>query len=112
MTKRGNTIIFIIAATGFNIILTVLIFILMFLLFFVFIKPFISDNYIVFCLPVIFIISIFLSFTLYRVLLKRFLVNVNMDKYFDPAFSFKKKKSLPENVDELHENTPPPPTSI
>jgi hypothetical protein len=104
MTKRGNTIIFIIAATGFNIILTVLIFIFMFLLFFVFIKPFISDNYIVFCLPVIFIISIFLSFTIYRILLKRFLVNVDMDKYFDSAFSFKKKKSLPEN-----DTAPPPP---
>ncbi|MDR1362473.1 MAG: leader peptide processing enzyme [Spirochaetaceae bacterium] len=97
MTKHKNTILFIIAATGFNIILTVMIFIFTFLLFVVFIKPFISDNYVIFGLPVILIISIFLSFTIYRILLKRFLANVNMDDYFDTSFSFKKKKSSPEN---------------
>ncbi|MDR2344141.1 MAG: leader peptide processing enzyme [Spirochaetaceae bacterium] len=93
MTKKGNTILFIIAATGFNIILTVLIFIAMFFLFFVFIKPFISDTYIVFVLPVIFIVSVFLSFAVYRILLRRFLKNVDMNKYFNTDFSFKHAKN-------------------
>jgi hypothetical protein len=96
MTKKGNTIIFIIAAAGFNILLTVMVFIVLFVLFFVFIKPLVSDNGIAFALPIIFITAVFLSFTLYRVLLKRFLANVDMDKYFDTAFSFDfKKKTQP-----------------
>jgi hypothetical protein len=99
MTKKGNTIVFIIAAAGFNILLTVIIFIVLFLLFFVFIRPFISDNGIIFALPVIFIAAIFTSFTLYRALLRRFLANVDMEKYFDTAFSFDFKKKSPP-----HEN--------
>ncbi|MDR3357183.1 MAG: hypothetical protein LBO04_08390 [Spirochaetaceae bacterium] len=89
MTKKGNTILFVIAAAGFNILLTVLIFIAMFLLFFVFIKPFISDNFIVFVLPLIFIVSVFLSFVIYRTLLRRFLNKIDMDKYFNTDFSFR-----------------------
>ncbi|MDR0409634.1 MAG: hypothetical protein LBH18_04470 [Spirochaetaceae bacterium] len=105
MTKRGNTILFIVAATGFNIVLTGLIFVFMFALFFVFIKPFISDNYIIFGLPVVFMISILISFILYRAILKRFLANVDMDKYFDTAFTFKKKTPLPEKTEPA---APPP----
>jgi hypothetical protein len=99
MTKKRNTILFIIAAAGFNIILTTLIFIAMFLLFFVFIKPFISDNFIVFVLPLIFIVSIFLSFVIYRALLRRFLKNVDMDKYFNTNFSFKPAKRKKDEAD-------------
>ncbi|MDR0662967.1 MAG: leader peptide processing enzyme [Spirochaetaceae bacterium] len=95
MTKRGNTIIFIIAAAGFNILLTVMVFIILFLVFFVFIRPLVSDNGIVFALPFIFIAAVSISFTLYRVLLRRFLVNVDMDKYFDTAFSFDFRKKTP-----------------
>jgi hypothetical protein len=89
MTKKRNTIVLIIAATGFNIFLTALIFIALFFLFFLFIKPLISDNFIVFVLPLVFIVSIFLSFTVYRTLLRRVLKNVDMDKYFNTEFSFK-----------------------
>ena len=88
MTKKGNTIIFIIAATAFNIFLTVLLFIAMFFLFFVFIKPLISDNFIVFVLPVVFIVSVFLSFAIYRALLRRIFRNVDINKYFNTDFSF------------------------
>jgi hypothetical protein len=96
MTKKGNTIIFLIAATGFNILLTVMIFVGLFFLFFIFIRPLISDNGIVFALPVIFVIAIFISFAVYRALLKRFLANFDMDKYFDTAFSLKKRLPPPK----------------
>jgi hypothetical protein len=59
-------------------------------------KPLISDNYIIFALPVIFITSIFLSFVIYRLLLNRIFSGVDMDKYFDSNFSFKKKSSAPD----------------
>jgi hypothetical protein len=95
MTKRGNTILFIIAAAGFNILLTVMVFIVLFLLFFAFIKPLTSDTGIVFALPIIFIMAVFVSFVLYRVLLRRFLHRVDMDKYFDTAFSFNFRKKKP-----------------
>jgi hypothetical protein len=97
MTKKGNTIIFIISATVFNIFLTSLLFIAMFFLFFVFIKPLISDNFIVFVLPAVFIVSVFLSFVIYRTLLRRIFQNVDMDKYFNTDFTFvraKRKKDM------------------
>ncbi|MDR0383120.1 MAG: leader peptide processing enzyme [Spirochaetaceae bacterium] len=96
MTKKANTILFIIAATGFNIILTGLIFIVLFLFFFVAVRPFISDSYVVFGLPVIFIIAIFLSFVLYRAALKRFFKNIDIERVFDTSFSFKKKPPEPD----------------
>jgi hypothetical protein len=91
MTKKTNTILFIIAATGFNIVLTGLIFVLLFLFFFTVVRPFISDGYVVFGLPAVFIVSIFLSFVLYRTLLKRFMKKIDAEKVFDTSFSFKKK---------------------
>jgi hypothetical protein len=91
MTKNANTVLFIVAATGFNIVLTGLIFTLLFLFFFVVVRPFISDGYVVFGLPVVFIVSILLSFSIYRALLKRFMKNIDTEKIFDTSFSFKKK---------------------
>lgn len=88
MTKKRNTIIFIITAAAFNVFLTALLFMAMFFLFFVFIRPLISDNFIVFVLPVVFIVSIFLSFVIYRALLRRIFRDVDMNKYFNTDFSF------------------------
>jgi hypothetical protein len=98
MTKKGNTILFIIAAAGFNILLTVMAFVILFLLFFVFIRPFTSDNGIVFALPIMFIAAVFISFVLYRALLRRFLSRVDMDKYFDTTFSFNFKRKKPSSA--------------
>jgi hypothetical protein len=111
MTKKENTIIFIIAATTFNIFLTALIFIAMFAMFFVFIRPFISDNFIVFVLPVVFIVSVFLSFGIYRMLLRRIFKNVDMDKYFNTEFSFsppRRKKGADEKDTPKVEVSPKP----
>ncbi|MDR3173315.1 MAG: hypothetical protein LBU19_03605 [Treponema sp.] len=99
MKKKENTIVLIIAATAFNIFLTALIFMAMFSLFFVFIKPLISDNFIVFVLPAVFIASVFLSFGIYRILLRHIMKNVNMDKYSNTEFSFKLPKRK-KDVDE------------
>jgi hypothetical protein len=97
MTKKANTILFILAATGLNIILTGLVFMLLFLFFFVAVRPFISDGYVAFGLPAVFIVSIFLSFVIYRALLKRFMKKIDAEKIFDTSFSFKKKPSSPDN---------------
>ncbi|MDR2445628.1 MAG: hypothetical protein LBD44_06815 [Spirochaetaceae bacterium] len=99
MTKKGNTIIFIIAATAFNIFLTSLLFIGMFFLFFVFIKPLISDNFIVFVLPIVFIVSVFLSFVIYRALLRRIFQDVDMNKYFNTDFTFIHAKRKKDKAD-------------
>jgi hypothetical protein len=96
MTKKTNTVLFILAATGFNIILTGLVFVLLFLFFFVAVRPFISDGYAVFGLPAVFIVSIFLSFVIYRALFKRFMKKIDAEKVFDTSFSFKKKPPAPD----------------
>jgi hypothetical protein len=96
MTKKTNTILFIIAATGFNVVLTMLVFALLFLFFFAVIRPLISDSYIIFGLAAMFLASVFLSFTLYRALLKLLFKKISAEEYFDVSFSFKKKSAPPD----------------
>jgi hypothetical protein len=86
MSKRSNTIWFILGATVFNILVTVLCFVLFLLLYGYLLAPRLPPNLAAWGLPVIFIGSIALSFLIYRLVLKVFMKRVNMEKYFDPIF--------------------------
>lgn len=90
MTKRAKTLLFLAAAVLFNIAVTVLSFAALSLLYFAAARPFISDNFIIFGFPVIFITAIFLSFAVYRAVLRRFMRTFDMNRHFDTAFSFRK----------------------
>ncbi|GMO40181.1 MAG: hypothetical protein Ta2B_20020 [Termitinemataceae bacterium] len=107
MTKKQFSFLFIGAATLFNIITTVLFFLLLFLLYFSFLRPFISSNYIIWGIPVIFILSILFSFFLYGRLIKIFFKKVDLNKYFDPLLGVFDRKGVvgqKENADQKDKN--------
>jgi len=90
MNKKSNTLFFILGATIFNIIITVLLFIILILLFTRFIIPVLPEQYHVWGFPVIFIAAIIVSFFAYRFVLNQLMKRFPLEKYFSPLFSNKK----------------------
>ena len=94
MNKKLNTILFILGATLFNILTTVLSFILLILFYTKVIERFVPENIQVQAWPyvLIFIVAIALSFVIYRYAL-RFLTNkIDIEKYLDPIFGPRRRK--------------------
>jgi len=81
--KRLNTIIFILAATVFNVLTVIVSIILLLLLFNAILPP---EHFQAWVLGLIFIASLALSFVVYRYALKFILKKIDVDKYFDPLF--------------------------
>jgi hypothetical protein len=90
MNKKTNTFFFILAATFFNVVVTVINFLVTLLIYTKFIYPHLPENSIAWALPVIFILSIVVSFLVYRFAIKLLLKKVDMEKYFDPVFGKRK----------------------
>jgi hypothetical protein len=86
MSKKTNTLLFILGATLFNVIVTVASFLVVLILFSKFLYPRLPENSTAWALPVLFIISIAASFLLYRFLIKLLMKKVDVEKYFDPIF--------------------------
>jgi membrane protein implicated in regulation of membrane protease activity len=86
MSKKTNTLLFILGATVFNILVTVASFILLLVLFAKFLMPLLPETGAAWAFPVIFIASIALSFLVYRLVLKALLKKIDMEKHFDPIF--------------------------
>jgi predicted Na+-dependent transporter len=85
MNKRANTLLFILGATVFNVLLYIISFLLLMLLY----------SRIVGSMPestqqwgiiIILILPIAISFVVYRFLLKVLLKKVDVEKYFSPLF--------------------------
>jgi hypothetical protein len=91
MGKKTNTLLFILGATIFNVVITVACFFVLLLLFAKFFAPMLPENAPALALPVIFIGSIALSFVLYRIALKLFMKRIDADKYFSPLFKPRKR---------------------
>jgi len=96
MNKKANTLLFILGATVFNIIITVAFIFLLGFIFFTFIFGYFSAeeaqaNAFAWGLVIIFILSIVSSFFLYRYLLGLLLKKINIEKYFDPIIRSKYK---------------------
>jgi hypothetical protein len=90
MGRKANTLFFILGATAFNILVTLLGFAALFLLFFRLILPrFFPDAPVSWGFPVIFICSVVLSFFVYRWALKLFLKHFDADKNLGPLFRVK-----------------------
>ena len=92
MNKKANTILFILAATVFNIIVTVLCFLVILVLYSRFLYSIFPEESVAWALPVIFIASIVASFFVYRIVVKLIMKKVDMDKYFDPIFSRRQRQ--------------------
>ncbi|MDR1444381.1 MAG: leader peptide processing enzyme [Treponema sp.] len=85
MNKRTNTLLFILGATVFNILLYIICFLLLLVIYsrFAVLLPESSQQW---GIIVILILPIALSFILYRVILKAILKKVDMEKHFAPLF--------------------------
>ncbi|MDR1030373.1 MAG: leader peptide processing enzyme [Treponema sp.] len=91
MSKKTNTLLFILGATVLNVLVMLLCFVVLIVMYSRLLLPLLPETAQVWGLPLIFVGSIALSFWLYRIILKRLLKRVNMEKYFAPLFGRKKR---------------------
>jgi hypothetical protein len=85
MNKRTNTLLFILGATVFNILLYIICFLLL-LVIYARVVPLLPESVQSWGLIVILILPIVISFILYRLILKVVIKKVDIEKYFDPLF--------------------------
>jgi len=86
MNKRVNTILFILGATVFNVIVAVISFIILIMLCAKFILPRIPETGYSWAVSLILLASIAISILVYRAVLKFFLTKIDVEQYFDPLF--------------------------
>jgi hypothetical protein len=93
MSKKSNTLWFILGATAFNILLTIICFILLLAVFYRLIMPYLPESIAQEGWPLllIFIGAIVLSFVLYRIILKELMKKIDFEKHFDPIFGRRRK---------------------
>ena len=92
MSKKTNTLVFILGATVFNILITLIAFFILLALYARFLFPLLPETAGAWGFPLIFIGSIAVSFVVYRLILKRVMKKIDMEKYFDPIFGRKPPK--------------------
>ena len=88
MSKKTNTLLFVLAGTVFNILVTILSFILLCAFFFAFVFPRLSSDSPIqgWLMAGIFMASIIISFLVYRLAIKILMKKIDMNRYFDPIF--------------------------
>ena len=86
MNKKVNSILFILGATLFNVLIAIASFLLLFVFYANNIMMQLGETARGWGLIIIFIASIVISFIVYRVVLKFLLKKIDVDKYFDPLF--------------------------
>jgi hypothetical protein len=91
MSKKTNTLWFILAATVFNVLITVVIMLVLFVIFVRFLVPVLPESVVGWGLPVLLLAAIGLAFLTYQQIIKRVLKRIDVDKYFDPIFGGRRK---------------------
>ena len=95
MNKKVKTLIFILSATTFNILITILFIVLFAAVYIRFFERFVpldsQGQMQAWPYVVIFIGAIALSFVAYRFALRLFLKKVDVEKHFDPLFGSRRK---------------------
>jgi len=86
MNKRVNTLLFVLGATLFNVIVAVVSFFILFILYIKFIYPFVPESTYNWTFSLLLLGSIAVSILVYRAVLKRFLDKFDIEKYLDPIF--------------------------
>jgi len=84
MNKKVNTILFILGATVFNIMITVLSFLLLLFLYAKFVMKILPEAVQAWSFPFMFIAAIAISFFVYKFALGFLIKKINVEKYFDP----------------------------
>ncbi len=86
MNKKANTIWFLLGATVFNLVVTVVSFLGLLALYGWLVVPMLPESAGASGVPVIFIASFVIAFFVYRVALKAFMKRVDMENKLDPLF--------------------------
>jgi len=92
MNKTINTLLFILCATLFNIIIVLISFITLTLLYLRFLMLQLPEGSRSWAFTAIFLLSIGISFLVYRVVIKYLVNKIEIEKYFDPLFVRKYRK--------------------
>ena len=91
MSKKTNTLWFVLGATAFNILTTLICFILLLVVYARLLMPSLPETAAAWGFPVIFVGAIAISFFLYRFILKQVMKKYDFEKYFDPIFGRRRK---------------------
>ena len=91
MNKKVNTLLFVLGATLFNILITLLSFVLLLLLYVRLLSRHITESAQAWPYVIIFIVAIVISFVVYHFALKLLMKKINIDKHFDPIFGPRKR---------------------
>ncbi|MDR0456300.1 MAG: leader peptide processing enzyme [Treponema sp.] len=86
MNKKVNTLLFILGATVFNIIITVVSFLLLLIIYAKTIMRVLPADFQSWSFPLIFIAALAVAFLAYRYTLRFLLKKIEIEKYFDPIF--------------------------
>jgi hypothetical protein len=86
MSKKTNTILFLIGATIFNIATTVVCFLALLILYGRVIVPLLPKEIAAWGMPIIFVGAIVLAFFIYRFVVNALMKRVDVEKIFDPLF--------------------------
>jgi branched-subunit amino acid ABC-type transport system permease component len=95
MSKKSNTLLFMLGATVFNILLTLASFFGILALYAWLLAPHLSENAQSWGLLAVFAGAIALAFVLYRLIIRQLTKRIDFDKYFDPLFSRRRNKPRP-----------------
>jgi phosphoglycerol transferase MdoB-like AlkP superfamily enzyme len=87
MNKKVNTILFILGATVFNIMITVLSFFILLVFYAKFLTKILPQEAQAWSFPLIFITSLVISFFVYKLVLGYLIKKINVEKYFDPIIN-------------------------
>jgi NhaP-type Na+/H+ or K+/H+ antiporter len=91
MNKKVNTVLFILGATVFNVLVTVLVFLLL-LIIYAKLGRFLPEGVQMWSFPFTFLVAMAVAFIAYRSALRLLLKKIDMEKYFDPIFVRKQRK--------------------
>ena len=91
MNKKIKTLLFILGATVFNIITTAVCFVILLVFYSRVLFSRLPEAVTAWMMPAFFIISIVVSFLVYRFAVKIMTKKVDMEKHFDPIFGRRKK---------------------
>ena len=94
MNKKTNTLLFILGATVFNILVTILSFLLLLAVYAKLIMAHLPEGAQAWAVVVIFIAAIALSFVIYRFTLGFLMKKINIEKYFDPILGGRRRKNI------------------
>jgi hypothetical protein len=92
MNKKFNTLLFVLGATVFNIMITIISFLLLMLLYIRFLAPVIPEDKRAWGFSLIFIASLAAAFLVYRALIKFISKKFQIENYLDPLFTSRYKK--------------------